>query len=326
MKSTTVFLFFVMVFSISFSNSMNYYVQHEDSFLDACCVSLDLSQPRSIHNFLSDVFSDRRYATDYLPYNLCTHLMPFLEHGKGSDRKAAYIESSIRLFYNKLKASPFVCNKAFSKMLDCVPQVVKNYCGTCVEDSFLSSVENNMMNIFVPTFLSQFSLFKSKPEEFLKKLARDITTMVETSFNVHDHLAREQLKQMFIRYLELGLMKLIWNPAEQMEIWDSVKNISVQLSDIMEMGLITPDELDDLYKSLIESFCRFLDLTGSEFSRSFVENIREDVCSDALLLFELEEQEVYIETKKDRMLTALMEVEAKIEARMCGIITDVILR
>lgn len=324
MKSTTVCLFACLML-ITFSlkpHSSGY--EHEDNFLTTCCTPLNLTQPRSIHNFLHSVFSDRRYAHDYLPYNLCTHLMSFLEHGKGLEKQIPYAESSIRLFYNKLKASPFVCNQALSKMLDCMPHIIKTYCAPSAESSFLSSMENNMMGIFVPTFLSQFSLFRSNPEDFLKKLAHDVTTMVQNSFTTYNHVAREQLRQMFIRFIDLGLMKLIWTPTQQEAVWDSIKTISIQLSDAMELGVITTDELDDFYKSLLESFYRFLDLTGSELSRSVIETMKEDVCSDTLLLFVLEEQETALETKKERTLQILLEAEAKIEARSHGIITDLV--
>jgi hypothetical protein len=327
MKSTS-FLLFTCI-GISFLSSIVYsidyrVVEHQDDFLINCCKPLDFSQPRNIHYFLRNIFSNKRYAQEYLPYNISSHLVQFLEHGgKAAKQKALYMESTLRLFYNELKRTIFTCNKSFSEMLDTVPAIIKTACGRS-ENSFFSTIENNMMGIFVPTFLSQFSFFKSNPEEFLKKLSHDITSMIENSFNVQDHVAQEQLKQMFVRFLEMGLMKIVWNQADQPQAWESVKKISIQLADVMEMGLITPDELDDLYKSLLESYCRFLDLSGSDLSKSLIATIKNEVRSCDLLLFELEEQEEFIETKRERMLDVLVETEAKVEARMHGIITDIV--
>lgn len=325
MKSTII-SFFITLFMISFSSLQADAINaaHCDEFLYACSRTLNFTQPRTIHYFLHDVFSDKKYAFDYLPYNVGTHMAQFLEHGKKVGYKSVYMESTFRLFYNKLKACPYVCPTSFSDMLSKVPHLLEGYCSRTADGSFFVGIEKNMVDIFVPRFVSEYSFFKSNPEEFLNKLSHDVTVMIENAFDVHDHIAREQLKQMFVRFLEMGLMKLVWDPAEQHEIWDSVKTISGQLSDTMDMGLITADELDDCYKSLLESFCRFLDLTGSDLSRDLIEDIKEDVCSDTMLMFELEEQQDYIETKRERMLGALLETEAKIEARMRGIVTDVI--
>ena len=75
---------------------------------------------------------------------------------------------------------------------------------------------------------------------------------------------------------------------------------------------------------LLESSCKFLDLAGSELSLTVIETIKEDVISNEMLMFEFEEQEQMIETKRERLLDVLMETEAKIEARMRGIITDIV--
>jgi hypothetical protein len=326
MKSTTFLFITALLFDISTSTlqSIDYRSEQQDDFLITCCTPLDFSQPRTVPYFLQNIMSNKRYTQDYLPYNLSSHLMQFLDHGKASKQKAVFVESTIRLFYNCLKRSPFVCNKAFSEMLDQIPLKIKSYCSACFDGSYFSQVEKNMMSIFVPTFLTQFSFFKTNPEDFLKNLSHEVAVMIENSFNAQDHVTEEQLKQMFVRFLELNVLKLLWDPADQEGAWNSVKTISVQLADVMEIGLITPDELDDLYKSVIESFCRFLDLAGSEFPLTLVDAMKEDVYSDDLLMFELEEQEQFIETKRERMIDALLEVEAKIEARMCGIITDVV--
>lgn len=326
MKSTTL-LFFTALFIGSVSSMIypiGYRTEIDDDFLIACCIPLDFTQPRSIHYFLRNVFSNKRYTQEYLPFNMCSHLMQFLEQGKKSKQKAVYMESTLRLFYNCLKRAPFVCNKAFSEMLDIVPVIIKSSCRVYDDSLLYADVEKNMMGIFIPTFVSQFSFFKSNPEEFLKNLSHEVALMVENSFKAHDKGAQEQLKQMYVRFLELGVMKLLWSPGSHVESWESVKRISIQLSDSFEMGLITADELDDLYKSLLESYCRFLDLSGSELSNSLIDTIKEDICSGNLLMFELEEQEEFIETKRERMLDVLLETEAKVEARMRGIITDLV--
>lgn len=325
MKSTSILFFFTLILTLSCSiNAVSSQLEAEDEFLTACCRPLNFTQPRTVHYFLQNVFNNKRYALEYLPYNLSAHCIQFLEDGKKLQKSATYMESSLRLFYNKMKACPFIPAYSLSEFLEKAPTIIKYGSSAFKHEDFYSDVEKKAMDIFVPTFISDFSLFKSDPEQFLKNLAHTVTLMVKNAFNVHDHVAQEQLKQMFVRFVELGLMKLLWTPNDQIEVWNSVKKIASQFEDLLEMNLITPDELDDLYKTLLESFCRFLDLAGSELSLNVVEAIKEDVVSQDLLMFEFEEQEQMLETKRERLMDLLMHTEAKIEARMRGIITDIV--
>ncbi len=321
MKSTTFLFFIVLLLGFSLNTMQGYIAQEDDKdFLYACCMPLDFNQPRIIHGFLKRILSDKRYAYEYFPYNINSHLMQFLDHGKAVKHNATYTESSLRLFYNCMKRAPFVCNKAFSELLDKAPQLLNNISKNNNTYSFFDTIEQKMMGVFVPTFLHQFPLFKANPEEFFKSLSHELRMMIESTFNAQDHIAHEQMKQMFVRFVELGLLKLMWDPYNYDELWSSVKHISLQLEQVAQMGLITIDELDDCYKSLLESFYRFVDLNGAEFPMALIETIKEDLASQKLLLFELEEQEASLESKRERMIGVLIDLEAQIEARKRGII------
>ncbi len=325
MKSTSILFFIAFVLVISSSiDAKHSALEYNDDFLTTCCKPLNFTQPRTVHYFLQNVFSNKRYAQEYLPYNMGTHCIQFLEDGKKLQKSAAYMEASLRLFYNKMKECPFVCPFGLSEFLDKATLCIKHGTSAFNHEDFYNDIEKNAMDIFVPTFVSDFSFFKSNPEQFLKNLAHSVTLMVKNTFNVHDHVAQEHLKQMFVRTVELGLMKLIWTPNDQIGAWHSFKKLATQCVNLLEMDLISPDELDDLFKSLLESFCRFLDLAGSELSLTVIDTIKEDVLSNELLIFEFEEQEQMLETKRERLLDVLMETEAKIEARMRGIITDIV--
>lgn len=325
MKSTSILIFaaFIVIFS-SYAVTPVHNIESSLDFITECCKPINFDQPRNIHYFLQNVFNNKQYTQEYLPFNLEKHPLQFLENGKKLPKSASYMESSIRLFYNRMKACPFSCPVSVSLYLDKAPLCIKHGTSSFMQTDFYSDIEKNMMDIFIPTFVSDFSFFKSNPEQFFKNMAHSVTVMVKDTFNLHDHIAQEQLKQMFIRFVELCFMKLVWTPNDQMGVWQSFKRLSEQCINLLELELITPDEFDDLCKSLIESFIRFLDLAGSELSMSVIETIREDIESQEMIIFEFDEQEQMIESKKDRMLDAVLQTEAKIEARKRGIITDIV--
>lgn len=321
MKSTTFLFFIVLLLGFSVTTAQGYMTQEDEKdFLYACCLPLDFNQPRSIHGFLKQLLSNKRYVQEYFPYNSTAHLMQFLKHGKELKNNATYMESSLRLFYNCMKRAPFICSRSFSEFLDTVPALLNTVSKGHNSYAFFDTIEQNMMGVFVPTFINHFPLFKADPEEFFNKLSHQLRLMIEQSFNVQDHVAHEQMKQMFVRFVELGLLKLMWDPYNYDDLWKSVKQIAVQLEQVMQMGLMTLDELDDCYKSLLESLYRFIDLNSADLPLTLVEAIKEDLASQQLLLLELDEQEAALETKRDRMIGVLIELEAQIEGRIRGII------
>ena len=103
----------------------------------------------------------------------------------------------------------------------------------------------------------------------------------------------------------------------------SVKVIAKNLTTLKEHNIINQDDLDDLFKSLLERFCHFLDLAGSDLSVEVIQKIKEDIASGNLMFLELEEQEDFMETKSERLGRSIIQTEAKVRARSYGIITEV---
>jgi hypothetical protein len=95
------------------------------------------------------------------------------------------------------------------------------------------------------------------------------------------------------------------------------------MTELKDQGIINQDDLDDLFKSLLERFCHFLDLAGSDLSMDVINSIKQDIVAGKLLFLELEEQEDFIETKAERLQRALLLTEAKVRARSFGIISEV---
>jgi hypothetical protein len=139
---------------------------------------------------------------------------------------------------------------------------------------------------------------------------------------VSEAVSREQLKQIMIRFLEIALTKIIWTPVDQDRVWSSFKDISCHLAVLMERNMINKDELDYFFKSLLESFCRFLDLAGTELSDPLLETMKNEIISNSLLVCSLEEQEQQLQSKADRLLEVLWMVKARKVAQEKGMLVE----
>lgn len=297
------------------------YLNESDMLFNAFCQPLKFTRS-GIRCFLRHSFSRSEYAEEFLPHNFC-HFIEFLEFGKDSHQNNVYVQSTIRLFCNKVKACSYVSADAFLNVVERLPKLLESYF-VKKPMSLLTEARNTIKRTLYTLFLSKFSYFKQDPDNFFDEVSGDIIEALNNSSFVQEHIDKEQLRQTVMRFLDLTLNKVIWSPLDQDEVWTSVKEISHQLEKLQETSIINQDELDDLFQSLIYRFIHFLELAGSELSLDLLQKIRDDIHHGKLLFLTLEEQEEFVEAKADRLRKALDATEAKILARKRGIITEVL--
>ena len=174
MKSTII-LFFTLCSLTSSSFSQRHvqeYREQDDPFLTWCTAPINFKKPSSVDFFLKVLFNDNRYAEQYFPYTFTSHLFQFLERSNTVTNPLIYCESTLRLFYNQAKRTEFMCADEFLRYLQKGPQYVLN--AIKPQSQLLSKdLEQNIVDIFVPSFLKGFDLFKAQPEQFLKDLLKN---------------------------------------------------------------------------------------------------------------------------------------------------------
>lgn len=308
----------ILIFSLTLKSSdyqQHYFgKQNDPSYL--FCAPIQFTR-NGMQFYLKTIFNDVSYSQDFLPYSF-THFIQFLEYGKDQ----AFVEHALRLFSNKIKAAPYISDGAFIDMLNKVPQIIKKQVLKEYDEINFDHIQNSVNNTLYDMFLTRFAVFKQEPETFLHDLSKDLVKKVDAIYCLEDRMAQERLLQMLVRFFDAGTLKLMWNVHDQMKVWDSVKKISNQFSDLFDQNMLTSEDLDDLYRSLIERFCYFLDLAGSELAIDVIKKIKEDIVAGDILLFQLEEQEELLEPRGDRLMHVILQTEAKIEAKKYGIVTD----
>lgn len=288
-----------------------------DLLQDFCCPVV--FSKAGIDHFLRNVFNDSRYSVDYLPYSF-SHLIQFLEYGICSKQKRVYFESTLRLFLNKIKAVRYIADSAVPSLLARLPGLLESQC--VISPMNLNQLSVLLKDALYSAFEMKFALFKTNVDLFFDQITVDMMSIMKKHISVSDEVSREQLKQITLRFLELVLLKVVWSPVDQEKVWDSFKNIASQLAVFKERGIINDDELDDLYKSLLESFCHFLDLAGQELPEALLETMNQEIGSKKILLFAMEEQEPQLQHKTDRLREVVWMLKAKRCARSQGVLLE----
>ena|SRR3990167_2629060 len=272
-----------------------------------------------IRHYLQNTFNRQEYVQDVLPNNL-SHFIEFLKHGKKTKQSRAFARSVFKLFGNKLKAAQYINAFEFSNMLEQLPALLEDYFNI-TQINKLKACKEQINSILYSNLLSKFDFLKRSPQAFMENLSEEILESLATdSTFLHDAVTAEQLRQSVVRFLEIGINKLVWSPEDHEEIWTSVKAIFQHLEKLQQYNIIKDmNDIDDLAWSLIHRFCFFLDISGSDLPINFYEGIKNDLVSQQLALLELE-QEPWIETKSDRLKRTLFHNEARCRAFEKGII------
>jgi 6-pyruvoyl-tetrahydropterin synthase len=159
------------------------------------------------------------------------------------------------------------------------------------------------------SFLDRFSHFKRNPNLFLNDLSQEI---VKTLSKEPEHVETtvDELRKTTLVFLETALSKLIWCPDDSVETWNSVKKISEQLAKLVDHKILGDSEdLNDLYVTLLERYCFFIDLASNHLPVSFYEEIKKDISAKKPALLSLAEQDEMIETKETRLRRTLAQGE-----------------
>ncbi len=264
---------------------------------------------RELHNL--------HYQRDILPHNF-SYLRQLLRFGEQTQQTNEYAQNSFRLFSKVLKGSDYVDSYAFCDLVKDMPDLVKCYFNGYKTESasrlilssdldMLDRLERTVSHIVFNKFTQEFEICKKDPRGFLDDLSNRIVAAATHEVNV------EQLRQMIIRFLEVGLSKLIWSPRDEEKTWECVKTISHNLAQLMEYNIIEDlDDLDELFWTLTYRYRYFLNLNGSDMSLAFYQKLKADITSKKVMLFELEAQEPILQSKASCLLSAALTQEAKL--------------
>jgi len=172
------------------------------------------------------------------------------------------------------------------------------------------------------SFKTHYNFLKLDPMGFFDQLTRSVEKRAERYY-----IPPERLRAVLVRFIDGALGKLIWCPQDQEETWKSFKRIGLQLTELKNLRVITDSyDLNDLYWSLIERYCYFMELTGAELKSTVCRKMKTELFSGALPWLALREQEEALETKGERLARTLVATEFKAQANEKGLLEKTILK
>ncbi len=255
-----------------------------------------------------------RYAREVLP-NDFSAILQFIRFGSNTNQPQAYLRAVVKLFSNLLKKSHYVNATAFSELLqDLAAQLTPYFtlpasrayiANLALYDApFIDRFKSTINTMLYSRFSSEYDSFRQDPHDFLQIISNSIATIAQ------EEMAQEQLRQSLIRFCDIALGKLVWDPASHEKTWIITKKIAEQLATLVEYNILDDtNDLDDLHWSLLNRYCYFIELVATDMPESFYTEIRTDLRSDGVILFALKEQDYVVEPKLAYMQRTLIEAE-----------------
>ena len=265
-----------------------------------------------ISSFFNHSFNREEYGKEFLPHNL-SHLGQIICHGQSHGLSKEFTEGAIRLFHQKLKSSPYVSAPAMEKFLDQTAPYLELQ---LAKRSF--GLWGDIKEILVERFKSQFSFLQDNPLGFFDYVAKELDEKIQANV-----ISPERARATLVKFLNSGLDKIIWSPDDQERTWESFKKIGSSLEYLHKTHVI-PDHLDvnDLYWSLVERYCYFLELVGTKLNLETCQLMKRDLMEKNIPWLLTSEQERGITTKIEKIARTVMETEARILAKNNGIFTE----
>lgn len=251
------------------------------------------------------------YIRETLPNDL-SYISQLLHVGPQS---SLYLRSVTNSFTKLLKRCQYVNAGAFSQLLEELPKQLLPYFSlplsqryitdsSLYDVSFADRFPSTINNLLYGKFSTEYDDFRQDPHAFLRSTTTTILTLAQ------EEMMQEQMKQSLLRLCEIALSKLIWNPAEQEATWSTTKRIGEQLAQLLAYNIIDDtNDLEDLYLTLLNRYCYFVEITATDMSPAFFAAIRNDLQSHDIVLFALAEQDSILEPKLAYMQRTLIEAE-----------------
>ena len=274
-----------------------------------------------LNAFFTNAFSSPHYRRNILPHDL-SRMKDLIEYGTHRDQARSYTQSIIRLFHNALKGSMYVNADALSESIEQITPLLSTVF-TPIFASPTQSMKRHISDLMYNQLINSFTQFKEDPEATINNISEEISHYAADPTTFLGDISTDELRKTIMLFLEQTLSKLIWNPKAAVESWESVKKIAQQLHTMQIQNIIADEEdLNDLYTTVVERYCLFMDLNAPYLEIPFYEMVRKEVVSEQAPFLYLAEQEPFLEKKYERMLRALMECEAKTRAQEYGIIVS----
>lgn len=269
-----------------------------------------------VTDFLKLTFNHPLYARETLPYHF-HDLQSLLNQGRIVPNPVPYSKALFKLFGNKVKGAPYISAYSLLEFLEQLPTSLDYLKELKPLDVTSARYYDELHNLLYDAFLTKFDELKENPNVFFTMLTNNVISLVSKNLTKPTiEITRNEtivdIQPLFVRFIDTTINKLMWNIKDPDTIWATTKGIATELEALYDKEFIGEfSDLDDLYWTLIHRFAVFLDLSATRLSLELLHEMHNEVVSGNLVFLSIQEQEPYLQTKKQVLEAALTSAISK---------------
>lgn len=303
MNKYYVFLLFVASYSVA----EEFHVQSNSLYspnADSASVVLDApleTSKKGVEDFFTHIFTHPHYSSRVLPYSF-DHLEQLITYRA----EPKFVEYVLRCFSNKVKASLYIQAASLDRFLtsftQCIQQTI--HLGSKGPDK---GQKEELISLLYNRFLSEFERFKQDPESFFDQLSEDILAAITRApTRTRSQIDSDEISHTIVLFLELCCNKLAWDSKDELKTWQTVVSLAEKFLRLEQVHLISSSDLENIYVSLVERYCFFLELMRADLSVEFLSALKGAVTA---------ETEPFLETNRQHLLHTITLLEAQARAQ-----------
>lgn len=269
-----------------------------------------------VTDFLKLTFNHPLYARETLPCHF-HDLLSLLNQGRIVPNPVPYSKALLKLFGNKIKGAPYISAYSLLELLEHLPTSLDYLKELKPLDVTSARYYDELHNLLYDAFLTKFDELKENPNVFFTMLTNNVISLVSKNLTKPTiEITRNEtivdIQPMLVRFIDTALNKLMWNIKTPDTIWATTKGIATELESLYDKEFIGDlSDLDDLYWTLIHRFAIFLDLSSTKLSLELLHEMHNEVVSGNLVFLSVQEQEPYLQTKRQVLEAALTSAISK---------------
>ncbi len=246
--------------------------------------------------FFEQLYNSHKYTDDFLPIYVAKDIGEILMHGKETHQGPEFFRPAFSLISQKVKRCQYISAYSFVEFLEQLPDLV-DYLFS--QDNPDKTKKEIIEDLLYQEFYNNFAAFQEEPRQFFSKLADSI--LIKTDLDA--------VRASIIRFIELCSSKLLWDPTDK-DIWKNISRINNAILKISGKNIITDqDDLNDIAWSIVHRLCYFIDIVKTELPFEVYTTMRDGIPHTHI--FNIEEQEQVIETKRHRLEEVILSGIAK---------------
>jgi len=268
----------------------------------------------SLGQFLKEEYNSLDYA-DYVSQN-GTHfveLIKIIDFMNLGEDATTYFYTIFKLFNDKFKETEVIDHTVVIHTLREIAPIVGKYLAPDKKTNHLELIKKQLEGMIQFKLTEHLNQITSPTEES-NNLASDLTQIfMNFEKTAKDSIENScKLKGIIVSFFENILGKAVWSKTFYESNWLSFKTIGDLINKLQQNNTIDDeDEIDRIKWSLVHGFGKFTNIFSIAFPLEFYAEIEDDIKNKAVPMLEEEEQDDFIKTKKETILSYLADAETK---------------